>query len=80
MSVVTIPKGQWTLVKATTENTSFQNQSGTSTMYVTTANTSNLPLSDGIQVPPDALVVIGAGKNVSVAFIRSEGSVHYVEV
>lgn len=79
MAISNISPGVWTSVTTTAEDTAFQNRGG-SVMYLTTEVTGSLSLNDGIAVPPGLVVVIAAGKNVSVCFPTGAGSVHYVGV
>jgi hypothetical protein len=79
MAITSVPAATWTEIATTTEDTAFQNRGG-GMMYLTTVDTAELDLSDGIAVPAGFVAVINSGKTVSVAFPQGSGSVFYVGV
>ena len=80
MPKATVSTTAWTEITTTTADTAFQNQNGNRPMYLTTEDTTNLPFSEGLHVPPNMVVVIGEGNTVSAVTFGSEGDVFYMEV
>ena len=77
MSIVTITPGSWQEVVATTADTAIQNRSQRP-LFITTEDTTALPLTDGLLLPPWKAIVVSAAALVSGSVLGGNADVFYM--
>ena len=78
MPFVNIANGAWTEVVTTTGDTVFQNRAGVTPMYLTTEDTTSLPVSEGFYLASGQSVVISTGQAVEAVCVGGSGNIFYM--
>ena len=79
MPFVAIPKGVWTPVHTTVEDSVFQNRGGQN-VFLTTVPTGSLAPAEGVGIGPMGAIVIQAGKEVSAYSPNTDCSIFHIGV
>lgn len=76
MPFVTLTQDEWTPVVVTSADTVFHNRSSRP-MYITSEDTTALPLDEGLELLPGDAVVFGTGLDIEATIPGADGDIFY---
>lgn len=77
MPLVDLDNGVWNVVTTTTADTVFHNRSERP-IWVTTEDTTSLPVDEGLELEAGEAVVIGVGMDVEASCIGADNEIFYM--
>lgn len=76
MPLDTLTKDVWTAVTTTTADTVFHNRSSRP-IYITSEDTTALPIDEGLELLPGDAVVFGTGLDIEASIHDADGVIFY---
>jgi hypothetical protein len=80
MPFVPIPAGVWTSVVVTDDDTVIQNVSSGHPIYITTEDTADKGLDEGLALPPGGVIELPSGLTIKASSVNRVGLLFYMEV